>query len=241
MRVVRPGEGPLLCSWEKGCRNHEIDGLGFCLRHLPDDLLEEGEQLARMHRCHHGWPGPEACHIVATSGTDPPRCKAHGANPGSVLSKRASTNVVEGRVQDRMAAIMAESGDRLLNPRRLGNPLVELLHLAAEMAEWKDIMRDIVMYLLSEQRIRSAHNRVGEQLRAEVMLFERAQERYAKILLDIQRAGIEQRLLAIEEAQARMVEQALTAALTASGLDLLGQDRARQVLRRELVKVAKVS
>ena len=110
------------------------------------------------------------------------------------------------------------------------------------MAEWKDIMRDIVMYLMSEQRIRSAHNRVGEQLRAEVMLFERAQERYARILLDIQKAGIEARLAAIEERQAEIVERALSLALAkaVAGLPdaLERSETGRVALRRELTKAA---
>jgi hypothetical protein len=135
-----------------------------------------------------------------------------------------------------MAAIMAESGERLISPRQLGNPLVELLQLAGEMAEWKDILRDLVIALAGRQQWRIAHNRVGEQLRAEVLLFERAQERYAKILLDIQRAGIEAKLAQLEERQVQAVEQALTMALQASGLDLLGQDKARKVLARELRK-----
>lgn len=242
MHVIRPGEGELTCTWPAGCRHREIDGLEFCLLHMPDELLEEAEELAGFRRCRHHFPGPDACHKVATTGTVPPTCKNHGANLGSVKSKQAATREVEGRVMDRMAAIMAESGERLINPRQLGNPLIELLQLAAEMAEWKDILRDIVIYLMSQQRIRSAHNRVGEQLRAEVMLFERAQERYARILLDIQRAGIEQRLAAIEERQAEIVERALSLALAkaVAGLPdaLERSETGRVALRRELTKAA---
>lgn len=236
MRVIRPGEGELLCAWPAGCRNHEVEGLEFCLHHVPDELLDEAEELSHTRRCRHGYPGDGACRYLAVGGTDPPRCKNHGANKGSVLSKRAAGREVEGRVMDRMVAIMGEHGDRLVKPQPVGNPLVELLQLAAEVGEWKNIMREIVTYLLDEKRIRSAHNRVGEQLRAEVLLYERALERFAKILLDIQKAGIEARLAALEERQVLMIEQALATALNASGLDLIGQENARKVLRRELVK-----
>jgi hypothetical protein len=236
VRLIRPGEGEALCARPGGCGNREVAGLEFCLQHMPDELLDEAEQVSRTRRCRHGEGPVGSCQLIATSGTDPPRCKNHGANLGSVLSKRGSAAVVEGKVQDRLAQIMAEKGERLLNPRQLANPLTELLALAAEMAEWKDIMRGIVIYLLDERRIRSAHNRVGEQLRAEVLLFERAQERYAKILLDIQRAGIEAKLAAIEERQVQVVERALTAALSASGLGLVEQESARKVLVRELRK-----
>jgi len=234
MDLVLPGTGTAPCG-EQGCKRNEIDGLEFCFWHMPEDRLDEAEEVTGVFRCRH----ESGCHQVAVKGTDPPRCKNHGANRGSVISKQASARVVEGRVQDRMLQIMSEQGERLLNPRPIGNPLVELLDLAAEMAEWKTIMQEIVVYLLSTERIRSAHSKVGEQLRAEVLLFERAQERYSKILQDIARLGIEHRLAALEETQVRIVEQALAAALNSTSLDIVAQEEARQVLRRELTKAAK--
>jgi hypothetical protein len=243
MRVVRQGEGPLFCTFtlEDGrtCGHHEVDGLGFCLWHMPDEMLEEAEEVTGHRRCRHDFGEPSACHQMAVTETDPPSCKVHGANRGSNTHKAAMGRVIEGRVQDRMVEILSENGERLLNPRQLGNPLVELLQLAAEMAEWKDIMRTIVVYLVDRQRIRSAHSKVGEQLRAEVLLYERALERLAKILQDIARLGIEAKLAAIEDRQVLVIETALAAALNASGLDIVDQQRARVVLRRELVKVSK--
>src|SRR5215831_3754301 len=243
MEAIWPGEGPLICIYTgpsgKRCTKHEIDGLEYCFWHVPEDLLEEAEAACGRTRCRKNFGTVAACHFVATEGTSPPRCKNHGANAGSVISKRASGQVVEGRVQDRMVAIMAEHGDRLLNPPPVGNPLVELLGLAAEMAAWKNVMRDVVVYLTSRERITYAHDRVGEQLRAEVLIYERSMERLATILERITKLGIEARLAAIEEAQVALVDRALTAALTASGLDLVAQAEARTVLRRELTKAAK--
>jgi hypothetical protein len=243
MQLVIPGSGPNQClaTTNRGerCGNKEIDGLEYCLHHMPDEYLDEAEQITGWHRCRERFGQPDACRYFAVKGTDPPACKNHGANRGAVKAKQAATNVLQGKVQDRLTAIMGEQGDRLLNPPAIGNPLSELLDLAAEIAEWKNIMRDIVMYLTSRDRIRSAHSKVGEQLRAEVLLFERAQERYAKILIDITKLGIEARLAQIEQQQVDMVDRALSAALAASGLSLLEQDKARGVLRRELVKVAK--
>jgi hypothetical protein len=244
MDLVLPGTGSLPCQGEsrdgEPCRRREVEGLEYCLWHMPEEYLDEAEEITGVMRCRHtDAQGRTACHQMAVKGTDPPRCKNHGANPGSIKHRNAQATIVEGRVQDRMIEIMSEKGERLLSPRQLGNPLVELLDLAAEMAEWKDIMRDIVVYLLSQERIRSAHSKVGEQLRAEVLLFERAQERYSKILQDIARLGIEHRLAALEETQVRMVEQALAAALNSTSLDVVAQEEARQVLRRELTRAAK--
>jgi len=243
VNLILPGSGQGQCPYTaagtgKQCTKPDIDGLEYCLWHMPADLLEEAEQITGVLRCHHGLDEGDPCHIMATRGTDPPRCKNHGANHGSVLGKRAAGRRVEGRVMERLEDIMAEHGERLINPPAVGNPLAELLDLAAEMAAWKNILRDITIYLMHRGQHPQFNGQVGEQLRAEVLLFERAQERFAKILLDIAKLGIEARLAQIEAAQVDMVDRALTAALQASGLGLVDQDRARQVRRRELVKVA---
>jgi hypothetical protein len=99
-------------------------------------------------------------------------------------------------------------------------------------------MRQVTAYLFSQQRLRSAHAKVGEQLRSEILLYERAQERLAKILLDIGKLGIEQMLARIDAAQYQMIERAFDLALERTGLDLVAQDDVRSVLRRELTKAA---
>jgi hypothetical protein len=229
----RPGDGDLPCG-NPLCGHPEVDGLGWCIRHVPPELLAEAEEATGITLCR----DPSGCRANAVGGSDPPRCKAHGANLGSMGSMRAAGNVVEGRVTDRMMAIMAENGERLMDPPPAPDPLSGLLALADEMNEWKQIMRGIVAYLLSQQRIRTSHGRVGEQLRAEVLIYERAVERLAQLWERIIKLGIEARMASIEDRQVAVVETALAAALTASGLDLEGQERARQVLRRELVKAA---
>jgi len=227
-----PWEGIAGCGHPPRCGNREIDGLGFCFRHVPDDLLDEAEEITGMRRCRHH----SHCVNVAREGTVPPMCPGHGAKPGSLNSKFAAARVVEGRVTDRMIEIMGENGERLMSPPPVGNPLTELLDLAAEVKEWKQILRQIVAYLFSKDRIRSSHDKVGEQLRAEVILYERAVERLAKLYMDIGRIGIEARLAAITDRQAQVIERSLNMALQASGVDIPGQDAARKVLARELKK-----
>lgn len=241
MHVLRPGEGPLLCgkptSQGTPCANREVEFLGACLQHMPDDLLDEAEEITGWKRCRLRFGEPDACRYAAVKGTVPPRCKNHGANKGSYQSKLAAERVVEGNIADRLVVILADHGEKLMAPDPIGNPLAELLDLAAEIKAFKEIMRSVTAYLVARQEMRHGH-RVGEQLRAEVMLYERAQERLAKILIDISKLGIETRLAAIEVTQAAMIERALNAALNASGLGLVEQQSARQVLQRELVREA---
>lgn len=247
MDLVPDGSGPLTCqgistspshpeSTGRPCTKNEIDGLGYCFAHMPDDLLDEAEQITGLTRCRKDYGEPGACHQYAVKGTVPPRCKNHGAQAGGVRSKHAAARVVDGRVMDRMTEIMADHGDRLMTPSPIGDPLSELLDLAAEIREWKEIVRGVTAYLLNRQQIRYAHKSYGEQIRAEILLYERALDRLGTILIQIGKLGIERKLAQIQEAQVARVDRALTAALTATGLDLVQQQEARAVLARELLK-----
>lgn len=241
MELLMPGLGDTFCAHVhpvtgRQCTKREVLGLEYCVRHMPDDLLEEAEELTGWKRCRHDFGGPDACHFAAGKGTDPLLCKNHGANRGSVQAERAATRVVEGQIADRLVVILAEYGEKMLAPDPIGNPLIELLELAAEIKVFKEAMRQVTAYLYSRQRIRSAHDKVGEQLRAEIILYERAQERLAKILVDITKLGIENRLAAIEERQMAVIEQAMTLAIQRAGGDLPMQDAILRELTTELAK-----
>ena len=242
MEIVLPGSGPLQCQGTSNtgqpCTHREIDGLGYCFTHMPDDLLDEAEDITGARRCRERFGQPDACHQFAVAGTNPPQCKNHGANGGSVHAKRAANAVVNGRITDRMVAIMGDHGEALMQPSQIGDPLSELLDVAAEIRTWKEIMRGVVSDLLSRKEIRYTHRSYGEQMRAEVLLYERALERLAAILVQIGKLGIERKLAMIQQQQVDMVDRALSAALTASGLDLVAQQEARAVLARELTKAS---
>jgi hypothetical protein len=235
MRVMRPWEGSLDCAQilpdGARCRQREIEGMEFCFRHVPAELLEEAEEITGWRRC----TKEGGCNQVAVTATVPPLCKNHGGNRGSTRSKFAAASLVSDRQADRLVAILAEHGDRLLNPDPIGNPLEELMDLAAEIKAFKEVMRQVTAYLVSRERVRSAHDKVGEQLRAEILLYERAQERLADVLVKISKMGIEQLMARLEAEQVRMLERAFAKALQSSGASLEGQEHARQVLRGELV------
>jgi hypothetical protein len=241
---AKPWEGRYNCTELTNgglpCSNKEIDGLGFCFYHVPEDMLDEAEEITGLIRCRHD----SGCPRLAKEGTVPPRCTAHGANEGSHMSKQAAGRVVEEQVMARFEAIMTQDGERLLNPQAIGDPFTELLALAAEMKELKQMLLEVVSVMKPNQwRYRGKD---GEQARAELILLERAQERLERCLVNLIKLKIEDRLAGVEERTLEMMERAMDMAMTAgiraalasNGDELEGQQEARKVLRRELPVLA---
>lgn len=240
--IKKPGEGTRKCKGiterSTRCGNWEIEGLEFCLKHVPDEYLEEAEDVTGMHRCRHAFGQPDACRNYAVENTNPPCCVNHGANLGGSQRQGAAILTIEQQAAQRLAEILSEGGEKLLHPEAVADPLSELLDLAAEMKAGKELLRQVTGYLYSKDRIRYAHSKVGEQLRMEILLYERALERFAKILIDISKLKIEDRLAGVREQTAAMLERALDMALEDSGVGIEGKHKARESFRRHLKVVA---
>ena len=103
----RPWEGTGFCAGTtRGglpCTQMEIRTLGWCLAHVPDELLELAEEIRGAQRCRIR-PG---CRQYAVEGTLPPMCKNHGANIGSVQYRQAAMRVVEQRIAVAFAEALA--------------------------------------------------------------------------------------------------------------------------------------
>jgi hypothetical protein len=235
MSTMRPWEGNQRCrgfTREKlPCGNWEILGLEFCLQHVPDDLLEEAEEITGLTRCRH----ESGCQQICATGST--ICKNHGGQIGGYQRKVGAQRIANDKAEFALGAIMGENGNRLLNALPVENPLEDLLAVAGEIREFKDILREIIADI-DPKSYRYRADKVGEQVRAELLLYERGLDRYATLLVQITRLNIEERLAAVREKMAQAIEHALTMSLEASGLDLDGQDKARKVLRRELKAVA---
>jgi len=116
------------------------------------------------------------------------------------------------------------------------NPLAALAGLAGEIVTVKDIFRERVARL-QEESWRYQDDKGGEQLRAELALYERALDRSARVLADIARLKIDERLAAITEAQGQMVAAVIVAVL--ERLDLGEQaGRVRELVAVELERLA---
>lgn len=94
----------------------------------------------------------------------------------------------------------------------VGNPLVALAELAGEITAVKDIFRERITRL-EEESWRFEDAKGGEQLRAEVALYERGLDRTARVLADFARLKIDERLAAVTEQQGQTLVMVITTVL----------------------------
>lgn len=153
------------------------------------------------------------------------RCSWHGgASPTGSKSAR----------EQELNASAAKELARLDVPP-VTDPLTELAKLAGQAVAWKDAIAGKVNELTS---MRYESENGGEQLRAEIVLWERALDRCITTLAAMAKLNIEDRLAGIRKQTADMLERALDAALESSGLPLEGKAKAREAFKRQLKIVA---
>lgn len=146
------------------------------------------------------------CGRPAGSGTSHPghgKCKTHGGNiPGAAAKS-------ERALADAMARVWI---GQVVDAPPIDNPFKALAILAGECWAWKDVC---------SERLRSLNTVgyegvTGEQVRADVVVWERALDRCNAVLAGIARLKIDERLARIEQDKADMVIRAIEAALKAA-------------------------
>jgi hypothetical protein len=145
------------------------------------------------------------------------RCKLHGGN--------APSGRIAGAEQQARAELAR------LDVAPVDNPLTELAKVAGQVVAWKDVLAAKVNELTS---LRYETEFGGEQLRSEVLLWERALDRCEKFLTAMARLDIDERLARVTERQAAQVSAALSAVLTEIGLPPEQQQDVRARLGRHL-------
>ena len=152
------------------------------------------------------------------------RCDFHGAK-----GPQSRAKVAAGDLEHQAKAELA----RLGNPEPIGNPVEELLALAAERKAWLGIIRG----LLPELDSLAAVDAFGvERAKAVVQLYRDAMNDSQRALEALLRLGLEERRVRISELQADVLAGALLAVLGHPdiGLEQLRQERARELLSAEL-------
>lgn len=149
------------------------------------------------------------CERPAGWGTPHPgagRCKLHGGCIPTVVTSEARKAVErEARAAfGRLADVSTPVAD----------PLTALADLAGHVGAWMQFLADRV----ADLQTLAYSGEAGEQVKGEIVLFERALDRCNTVLGTYARLNIDERLARISEQQADMVLKALGAGLDAAGV-----------------------
>ncbi|MDJ0341785.1 hypothetical protein [Streptomyces sp. PH10-H1] len=148
-------------------------------------------------------------------------CKLHGGNTkNQVISAERKRLEVEARTLFEKIAPSAIP---------IHDPLTAYAQFAGRVMAWMTLMDSLLDGLASPR-----YEGTSEQVRGEVVLFERAMDRANSVLASYARLNIDARLMTISERQATVLIAALNAGL--GELHLTGPDavRARQAAARHL-------
>lgn len=181
------------------------------------------------------------CRKPAEPGQDV--CDKHGGKSPQAKSA-AARRIVEAELMELAEDLVGAPVD---------NPLTELANLAGRSRAWMELLQKRVEKLLesgTDTEGEEGHNSgksngiryqagAGEQIRAEIQLYERAMDRLGKFLADFGRLRIDERLAKISERQADTVIGAIEAALNAAGVrDQTQRTAAKQAAARHLQLVS---
>jgi hypothetical protein len=136
-------------------------------------------------------------------------------------------------MSERKAKFEAEKLLAKMGYEQITDPLGELLDLASEATKYREIFRQEVDKLLDADEVRYEH-RAGEQLRAEMALWERSAERCLKMYSEIVRLGIAERQVRIREAEIVLMAQAIRNIMNRMELTQAQKRLAVQVVPEEL-------
>lgn len=188
----------------------------------------------------------EACEKCGVA-HNPAKCKAHskmqagGQCQKSPMAGQEVCATHGGRAKQNVVAAGTRNAEEKMR-RMLGkltvvpveNPLAELQMLAGEAMAWKQVCHD-AMAQLSAMRYGTEG---GEAIRGEIILFERAMDRCERVLVNIAKLNIDERLAKVSEMQLDFAVRALTAWMAEAGMTTEQQREARRGVARHLRLIA---
>jgi hypothetical protein len=153
------------------------------------------------------------------------KCKLHG---GSTKNHRQSAQAMASEADAR--AMLARLGE----PEPLGDPVEELLAIGAEAKSWLGALREQVseLHQLSKDDVA-----LIDRVRAPVQLYGEAMDRTERVLVNLAKLGLDERMTRVREIQAVRLVDAVSAVLAhpSLGLTVELQRQARALLAAELV------
>lgn len=185
----------------------------------PDQVDDGPKCGAKKHQ------GDGRCGQTAGWGTDHVGygpCKLHGGNTPTVR---------RGAERQRLEAEARELFGQLApDVEPIDNPLEAYAMFAGRVMAWMELMDS----LLDDLRSPRYKGTTAEQIRGEVLLYERSMDRANTVLSAYARLNIDERLARVTEKQIEQVNGALTAALADAGLSEEKQQEVEDGLIRHL-------
>ncbi|WP_307874155.1 HGGxSTG domain-containing protein [Frankia sp. AgB1.8] len=162
--------------------------------------------------------------------TNPPMagqktCRMHGGS-----SRQAKTKAAERAAENEIRRILDG-----FEPTPVENPLAALKILAGRVLAWSQVAEDQLSKVPSIETWSDAQ---GEQVRAAVVVFERALDGARRVLVDMARLKLDERIAAINERTAAAFLEVFRAVIAHPDLALTGDQRqampgvVRDVLRQ---------
>lgn len=215
------------------CSQWSVNGLDVCPAHsdkrpIPSHDPPPGRRCQSKAQDEDGHR-TRPCTLWAMKGLTV--CYRHG---GANRTTRAAGDrrVAEDKVEKR-ARKLAD----LYDAEPVNDPLTALAQHVGEEILFKDVLAGLVKELRVAD-IRYTDARGSEQLRSEIVVYERALGRVGDRLVAYAKLGIDERLVAIEESKAAMVMAAINAVIGHLGATGDAAAEARQVGARHLRAVS---
>ena len=162
------------------------------------------------HRSGDGQP----CEAYAINGGKV--CAAHGGRAPQVKAA-AVLNVAERKAEGLLAGIT--------DFEPVTDPLTQLQRIAGRAVRLVEVLEPVVAEL---KRIR--YESQAEQIDGRVIVYERALDRAGKILTDLVRIGLDERVVRLQETQKRIMVEIIVGALDDIGLSGEVQQAARRAI-----------
>jgi hypothetical protein len=156
-------------------------------------------------------------------------CNAHGGKMPNI-KKAAALRVTEAKVR----AQIDDMRD-VVQLTSVGDIYDDLLEVASVCRAWRRILQDRVSYLSD---LHTYQTESGEQVRADVLLFERALERSAKVGEMLARLNLDERRQAIDERTAATIALLIQGVVSDLGLPAEEQQRAEQLVIQRVRELA---
>lgn len=187
------------------------------------DLVPRDPRKCTAHKASTGEP----CPAWAIKGGKV--CRGHGGAAPNVADAAAR------RVQEQSARALATKMVGEVELARYADPFEALQFAVSYSYAFADRMARVVE-AIPDDKLRY-EGKLGEHLRGEVVAMQRALSDLRLAAEGSLKLGLAERRQRLEESQIEQLARALEMALTASGLDLPGLDKARHILQRELEKL----